>query len=104
MFVSFVGLGLLMTANVAIVDQQMSASKNKPFSLTHSLVDLVLCIAHMAVALDVQPASERGLYKLTVTYPGKLSQSCRPLTLGYLRNDLEEVPHVGTCCLPFKAA
>jgi len=67
----FVGLGLLLTANVAIVAEQMSASKNKPFSLTHSLVGLVLCIAHMAVALDVQPASERGLYKLTVAYLSK---------------------------------
>ena len=90
-------------SNVAIVDEQVSASKNKPFSLTHSLVGLVLCIAHTAVALDVQPASQKGLYELTVTYLSKSQQSCRP-TLGYLRNDLEEVPHVGTCCLPFTAA
>lgn len=39
----------------------MSASKNKPFSLTHSLVGLVLCIAHMAVVRHVAPGRGLGL-------------------------------------------
>ena len=63
-----------------------------------------LCVAHgahMAVALVSN--RERGLYKLTVSYLSQSQQSFRP-TLGYLRNDLGEVPHVGTYSLPFTAA